>query len=89
MIYSIEKDELQVNKMPSAKYLWRLHMVSLNGNASIRAFGDPLVRARKAGRLMSFYHGLGMFFFGMGALIVGAIIAYYIINKVMKDDEEK
>ena len=49
MIYSIEKDELQVNKMPSAKYLWRLHMVSLNGNASIRAFGDPLVRARKAG----------------------------------------
>ena len=27
-------------------------MVSLDGNASIRAFGDPLVRARKAGRLM-------------------------------------
>ena len=52
MSYNVEKDELQVNKMPSAKYLWRLHMVSLNGNASIRAFGDPLVRARKAGRLM-------------------------------------
>ena len=49
MIYSIEKDELQVNKTLSAKYLWRLHMVSLNGNASIRAFGAPLVRARKAG----------------------------------------
>ena len=51
MIYSIEKDELQVNKTLSAKYLWRLHMVSLNGNASIRAFGAPLVRARKAGIL--------------------------------------
>ena len=38
---------------------------------------------------MSFYHGLGMFLFGMGAFIVGAIIAYYIINKVMNDDEEE
>ena len=33
---------------------------------------------------MSFYHGLGMFLFGMGAFIVGAIIAYFIINKVME-----
>ena len=38
---------------------------------------------------MSFYHGLGMFIFGMSALIFGAIIAYFIINKVMKDDEEE
>ena len=38
---------------------------------------------------MSFYHGLGMFIFGMSALIVGAIIAYFIINKVMKDNEEE
>ena len=38
---------------------------------------------------MSFYHGLGMFIFGMGALIVGSIVAYIIINEVMKDDEEK
>ena len=52
MIYSIEKDELQVNKMPSAKYLWRLHIGMLKPTLSIRAFGDPLVRARKAGRLM-------------------------------------
>ena len=37
---------------------------------------------------MSFYHGLGMFFFGVGAFIVGAIVAYYIINKVVKDNEE-
>jgi len=36
---------------------------------------------------MTFYHGLGMFIFGMSALIFGAIIAYFIINKVMKDDE--
>jgi hypothetical protein len=38
---------------------------------------------------MSFYHGLGMFLFGTGATLIGAIIAYYIINKVMKDDEEE
>jgi hypothetical protein len=37
---------------------------------------------------MSFYHGLGMFIFGMGALIVGAIVAYFIINEVMKEDED-
>ena len=46
---NIEKDELQVNKMPSAKYLWRLHIGMLKPTLSIRAFGDPLVRARKAG----------------------------------------
>jgi hypothetical protein len=51
----IEKDELQVNKMPSAKYLWRLHIGMLKPTPSIRAFGDPLVRARKAGRLMNRY----------------------------------
>ncbi len=38
---------------------------------------------------MSFYHGLGMFIFGMGAIIVGAIVAYFIINKVMEDKKEK
>jgi|TARA_R100000654_G_C2607225_1_gene116060 hypothetical protein len=37
---------------------------------------------------MSFYHGLGMFIFGMGALIVGSIAVYFIINEVMKDDED-
>ena len=37
---------------------------------------------------MSFYHGLGMFIFGMGAIIVGAIVAYFIINKVMEDKKE-
>ena len=38
---------------------------------------------------MSFYHGLGMFIFGMGAMIVGAIVAYFIINKVMEEKKEK
>ena len=38
---------------------------------------------------MTFYHGLGMFFLGMGSIIIGAFIAYSIINEVMKDDEEK
>ena len=36
---------------------------------------------------MSFYHGLGMFFLGMGAIIIGGIIALYIINKVIEDDD--
>ena len=26
--------------------------------------------------------GVGMFFYGMGAIFIGAIIAYYIINKI-------
>ena len=35
---------------------------------------------------MTMFHGLGMFIFGMFAIIIGGIIAWYIINKVMKDD---
>jgi hypothetical protein len=38
---------------------------------------------------MSFFHGLGMFIFGMSATIFGAIVAYFIINKVMEDKKEK
>ena len=38
---------------------------------------------------MTMYHGLGMFILGMFAIIIGGMIAWYIINKVMKDDEEK
>ena len=37
---------------------------------------------------MTMFHGLGMFIFGMSALVVGAIVAYFIINEVMKDDED-
>ena len=37
---------------------------------------------------MSFYHGLGMFIFYMSALLIGAIIAFYIINKVMEEKKE-
>ena len=37
---------------------------------------------------MSFYHGLGMFIFDMSALLIGAIIAFYIINKVMEEKKE-
>ena len=36
---------------------------------------------------MSFYHGLSMFFLGMGVIIIGGMIAWYVINKVMEDDE--
>ena len=37
---------------------------------------------------MSFFHRVGMFIFGMGCTLVGAIIAFYIINKVMEEKEE-
>jgi hypothetical protein len=37
-----------MQKMLRAKCLWGLHMVSLSGNASIRAFALVQVRARKA-----------------------------------------
>ena len=30
--------------------------------------------------------GIGMFFYGMGCVLIGAIIAYYVINKI-NDDE--
>ena len=36
---------------------------------------------------MSFYHGLGMFFLGISAFVIGGIIAWYVINKVMEEDE--
>ena len=38
---------------------------------------------------MTMFHGLGMFILGMFAIFVGAIIAYFIINKVMEEDEDK
>ena len=38
---------------------------------------------------MTMYHVLGMFILGMFAIIVGGMIAWYVINKVVKDDEEK
>ena len=37
---------------------------------------------------MSIYYGLGMFLFGMGCTLVGAIVAYFIINKVMEEKKE-
>ena len=37
---------------------------------------------------MSIYYGLGMFLFGMGCTMVCAIIAFFIINKVLKDKKE-
>ena len=36
---------------------------------------------------MTMFHGLGMFIFGMGALIVGAIVAYFIIKKVHNEND--
>jgi hypothetical protein len=38
---------------------------------------------------MSFYHGLSMFFFSMGALIVGALIVFYVINKYIDNDKRR
>ena len=38
---------------------------------------------------MTMYHGLGMFILGMFAIIIGGMIAWYIINKVMEEKKEK
>ncbi len=38
---------------------------------------------------MTMFHGLGMFILGMFAIIIGGMIAWYVINKVIKNDEEK
>ena len=38
---------------------------------------------------MTVTYVLRMFFFSMGALIVGALIAFYVINKVMDDDKKE
>ena len=32
--------------------------------------------------------GIGMFFYGMTCILIGAIIAYYIINKLNKTPEQ-
>ena len=38
---------------------------------------------------MTFYHGLGMYLFNMVALLIGAIIAYNIINKIEQERKRK
>ena len=38
---------------------------------------------------MTFQYGLGMFLFNMVALLVGAIIGYFIINKVEQEKKRK
>ena len=37
---------------------------------------------------MTLNFGIGMFFYGMTCIFIGAAIAYYIINKVQKTTEE-
>ena len=38
---------------------------------------------------MTFSYGLGMFFFSMSVLLIGALIVFYVINKVFDDDKKK
>ena len=37
---------------------------------------------------MTVSFGIGMFFYSMTCLFIGAIIAYYIINKTQKTEEQ-
>ncbi|BAQ88128.1 hypothetical protein [uncultured Mediterranean phage uvMED] len=37
---------------------------------------------------MSIGYGIGMLFVGIAAIIVAAIIGYYIINKIKDEDED-
>ena len=36
---------------------------------------------------MTVGYGIAMFFYGIGALIVGALIAFYVINKFVDNDK--
>ena len=38
---------------------------------------------------MTASYGVGMLAIGLLAIAIGGFITYYIINEVMKDDEEK
>jgi uncharacterized membrane protein YdjX (TVP38/TMEM64 family) len=35
---------------------------------------------------MTFAFGIGMFFYGMAAIFIGAIIAYFIIKRIKNDE---
>jgi hypothetical protein len=37
---------------------------------------------------MTMFHGLGMFILGMFAIIIGGMIAWYVINKAVKDEDD-
>ena len=37
---------------------------------------------------MTLVFGIGMFFYSMGCLLVGAIIAYFIINRKSQEERE-
>ena len=47
--FTVWKRTSPMQQMLRAKCLWGLHIGMLKPTLSIRAFGDPLVRARKAG----------------------------------------
>ena len=36
---------------------------------------------------MTVGYGIAMFFYGIGTLIVGALIAFYVINKFVDNDK--
>tara|TARA_R100000995_G_scaffold47138_1_gene22354 strand:- start:56 stop:172 length:117 start_codon:yes stop_codon:yes gene_type:complete len=38
---------------------------------------------------MTIGYGIGMFFYGLGILIVGSLIALYVINKFVDKDDER
>ena len=31
--------------------------------------------------------GIGMFFYGMGCLLIGAIVSYYVIKNIKQEDK--
>ena len=47
--FTVWKRTSRMHQMLRAKCHWGLHIGMLKPTLSIRAFGDPLVRARKAG----------------------------------------
>ena len=38
---------------------------------------------------MTMFHGLGMFFLGIGATLVGGLIVWWVINNFVIEEDEK
>ena len=55
--FTVEKRTSPMQQMLRAKCHWGFH---IGQYPRIRAFGDPLVRARKAGRLMNYVSCIGV-----------------------------
>ena len=70
--------------MLRAKHLWRLHIGIGKTYPEYSSLWRPVSTCTESGRLM-----IGLFFIGMGATLIGALIVWWVINNFVIKDEEK